>query len=154
MMLEQTITVATFNDGTKAEALKDRLIDEGLHADFVDESSTQQLWFWTSDPRAHMRVRVHKSELDRAHALIEEWSKDANSPVRDAVRCPQCGSSRIEYPAMSRRTTSTFFFAILLAMKIFPREYYCEACQFTWPDKVPETPNLDPLNWPRGKEKG
>lgn len=150
MMLEQTITVATFNDAAQAEALKDRLIDKGLHADILDESGTQQIWFWTSDPKAHMRVRVQKDDLDRANALIEEWSRNNDSVLSGAVRCPQCGSSRVEYPAMSRRTTGTFFFSALLAAKIIPREYYCESCQYTWPDKVPEQPDLDPLNWPRG----
>ena len=69
--------------------------------------------------------------------------------MAQAVRCPQCGSSRIEYPQFSRRTAGSMFFALLSAAHLIPREYYCENCQFTWPDKVAPEIDRDALNWPR-----
>ena len=81
-----------------------------------------------------MQVQVRKEEYETAKKLVSEWEKDG--VMSQAVRCPQCGSSRIEYPQFSRRTAGSMFFALLSAAHLIPREYYCEDCQFTWPDKV------------------
>jgi hypothetical protein len=144
--VEQLITVATFNEPEPAEVLKDRLDEAGMHADVMDESSTQAALFVGREPRAHMRVRVRKEEFDHARQLVAGWEPEG--VMAKAVRCPQCGSSRLEYPQFSRRTAGSVFFALLSAAHLIPREYYCEDCQFTWPDKVAlETPR-DTLNWP------
>jgi hypothetical protein len=145
--MEQTLTLATFNEKPPAEALKDRLIEAGLHADLVDDAGAQALFFMSRHPRANMIVRVRKEEYEKAKSLLQEWEKDG--VLAEAVRCPQCGSSRIEYPQFSRRTAGSMFFALLSAAHLIPREYYCEDCQFTWPDKVTAEIDRDALNWPR-----
>jgi transposase-like protein len=94
-----------------------------------------------------MKVHVHKEEYEQAKKLVQEWEKEG--VMTQAVRCPQCGSSRIEYPQFSRRTAGSMFFALLSAAHLIPREYYCEDCQFTWPDKVIPDVDRDALNWPR-----
>lgn len=149
-MMEQLITVATFNSEPPAEALRNRFLDAGMHAEILDESGTQAIFFSTLEPKAYMRVRVHKQDNERAKAMIKEWDvKDG--VLREAVRCPQCGSSQIEYPQFSRRTGMAWFFGLLAAMRLIPREYFCEDCKFEWPDKPPENLKLDPLNWPRSR---
>jgi hypothetical protein len=145
--MEQIITVATFNEAGPAEALKDRLDNAGLHAEAMDESGAQAIFFMSRDPRAHMRVRVRKEEFEIAKTMIRDWEKDG--VMSQAVVCPQCGSSRVEYPQFSRRTAGSVFFALLSAAHLIPREYYCEDCQFTWPDKVTPEVERDALNWPR-----
>jgi len=145
--MEQLITVATFNDADPAEALKDRLIEAGLEAEMIDESGAQAIFFVGKEPRAHMRVRVHKKDFETAKKVIAGW--EAEGVMSEAVRCPQCGSSRVEYPQFSRRTAGSIFFALLSAAHLIPREYYCEDCQFTWPDKVEPEQQRDALNWPR-----
>ncbi len=147
-MLEQMITVATFNSEAPAEALKDKFLDAGLRAELFDESGTQAIFFSTAHPRAHMRVRVPKVDNERALALMSEWNK-TETFMQEAVRCPQCGSSQIEYPQFSRRTGMAFFFGVLAAVHFIPRHYFCEDCKFEWPDKEPVKPNLDVLNWPK-----
>jgi transposase-like protein len=145
--MEQTLTIATFNDHAPAEVLKDRFLDAGLHADLSDDAGSQAIFFLSKHPRANMRIRVRKEEYERAKKLLQEWEKDG--VMSQAVRCPQCGSSRIEYPQFSRRTAGSMFFALLSAAHVIPREYYCEDCQFTWPDKVVPDVDRDALNWPR-----
>jgi hypothetical protein len=145
--MEQTMTLAAFNEAAPAEALKDRLIESGLHAEFTDDSGTQAIFFLSRQPRAHMLVRVRKEEYERAKGLTLEWEKEG--VLAEAVRCPQCGSSRIEYPQFSRRTAQSIVFSLLTAAHLIPREYYCEDCQFTWPDKVKPAVDRDALNWPR-----
>ena len=145
--MEQIITVATFNEAAPAEALKDRFDKAGLHADVMDDSGTQAFLYMSMHPRAHMHVQVRKEEFETAKKLLREWEKDG--VMSQAVRCPQCGSSRVEYPQFSRRTAGSIFFALLSAAHLIPREYYCEDCQFTWPDKVAPEIDRDALNWPR-----
>jgi hypothetical protein len=144
--MEQTITVATFNDAAPAEVLKDRLHNSGLHAEVIDDSGAQAVFFMSRHPRAHMKVHVRKEEYENAKNLVRDWEKDG--VMSEAVRCPQCGSSRVEFPQFSRRTAGSIFFAMLAAIHLIPREYYCEDCQFTWPDKVKTDVPRDALNWP------
>jgi len=79
--------------------------------------------------------------------MVQGW--ESEGVMSQAVVCPQCGKSRIEYPQFSRRTAGSMFFALLAAAHLIPREYYCEDCQFTWPDKVAPEIDRDALNWPR-----
>ncbi|MCE9611810.1 MAG: SPOR domain-containing protein [Chthoniobacter sp.] len=146
--MEQNITVATFNDRAPAEKIAQRLRDAGLHADIYDESNEQKWKLFNLHPRAHMRVRVHSSEEERAHALVKEWH-ETEGALTDAVHCPECGSSKIEFPQFSRRTLMGALPAALAATGVIAKEYYCEDCHFTWPDEVKPEPLLDALNWPR-----
>jgi hypothetical protein len=145
--MERIVTVATFNERGPGEALKDRFCEAGLDAEMEDESTAQSILLLNRKPRAQIRVRVQEEEVERAKELIQEWETDG--VMSQAVCCPQCGSSRIEYPQFSRRILGSTFFALLTAAHLIPREYYCEDCHFTWPDKVPAKRDLDPLNWPR-----
>jgi transposase-like protein len=145
--MEQVMTIATFNESAPAEVLKDRLISAGLHAELTDDAGAQAIFFFNRHPRANMQVWVRKEEYEAAKKLTRDWEKDG--VMSQAVRCPQCGSSRIEYPQFSRRTAGSIFFALLSAMHLIPREYYCEDCQFTWPDQVIPEVDRDALNWPR-----
>ncbi|MHA3770671.1 hypothetical protein ACXR0O_03935 [Verrucomicrobiota bacterium sgz303538] len=147
--MEQFLTVATFNEREPADRIANRLRAAGFNADVFDESDAQRFLMLNLEPRAHMRVRVDKDEGDRAILLLDEWDK-ADGAMHDAVRCPQCGSSRIEYPQFSRRTLMSAFPAAAAAMGLVEREFYCENCQFTWPAEVKEQPKLDVLNWPEG----
>lgn len=144
--MEQVITLATFNEAGPAESLKDRLHDAGFHAEVMDDSSAQAIFFMNRHPKAHMHVQVRKEEFDTARTRLRDWESDG--VMSQAVRCPQCGSSRIEFPQFSRRTAGSMFFAMLSAAHLIPREYYCEDCQFTWPDKVVAEVERDALNWP------
>lgn len=147
--MEKTFTVATFNDRAPAEALTARLREAGFDADVFDESSAQKWLMLNMKPRAHMRVRVPNAEGERALQTLREWP-DAATLLAEAVHCPQCRSSRIEYPQFSRRTLMSAFPAAAAAAGLIERQYYCEACGYTWEaePKAPET--LDILNWPEG----
>ncbi len=146
--MEQLMTLATFNENSKAEPLKERLKGAEIWSEIYDESAAQKTWFMTNEPKAHIRLRVKKEDFENAQKLLKDW--DATEGVlRDAVRCPECGSSRIEYPQFSRRTGVSAGFALLASTGIIDRTYYCENCQFTWPDKPTEKPDLDVLNWPK-----
>ena len=101
--MDQLLTIATFNDREPADRLTTRLRDAGFNADVFDESAAQKWLLLNLKPRAHMRVRVPKADGDRAMQQLRDWDA-ADGAMKEAIRCPQCGSSRIEYPQFSRRT--------------------------------------------------
>jgi predicted RNA-binding Zn-ribbon protein involved in translation (DUF1610 family) len=144
--MEQLITVATFNEREPADHIAARLRETGINAEVYDESHEQRAKFLNLHPRAHMRVRVHSAEQTRAKALLDEWV-GSESVLAQSVKCPECGSSQIEFPQFSRKTLMGALPAIAANFGVIAKEYYCESCHFTWPDEVKEEPDLDRLNW-------
>jgi hypothetical protein len=125
------VTIATFNDPAKAKDLKARFHRAGLHADIHNEGPLQQVGFM-SRPQANAKVMVEDNDFERAQSLMVEW--EATDPVIASalIRCPQCGSSRIEYPQMTRKFMTPALVAVLCALRIIPKEFYCQDCHFTW----------------------
>ena len=124
------VTVATFNEPSKAEPLKQKLEKTGIHAEICDESKYEWFWFVTR-PLAGIRLKVHKKDFEKARQWIREWDR-AEGVLRDAVRCPQCGDSRIEYPQLTRKFITPSIASVLFALRIFQKEFYCQDCHFTW----------------------
>jgi len=147
--METLITVATFNTREPAEQIASRLRDSGLHGEIYDESNEQKWKLFNLHPRAHMRVRVPAPEVERANAQLSVWRTAADPILAQAVRCPECGSSNIEFPQFSRRTLMGALPAALAATGILAQEFYCESCHFTWPAETKPEPDLDILNWPK-----
>ncbi len=145
--MESFVTVAAFNEREPADLLAARMRQSGFSADVHDESQEQKLKFFNLTPRAHLQVRVPSGEEDRALATLAEWSSD---PVLSAaVRCPECGSLRVEFPQFSRKTIVGALPAVLAAAGVIEKNYFCLACNHTWPPKAPAPePKLDRLNWP------
>lgn len=125
------VTIATFNEPAKAKQLTTRFREAGVHADVHNESQLQQVGFM-SKPQANAKVLVDDKDFEKAQGLMVEW--EATDPViaEALIRCPQCGSSRIEYPQMTRKFITPALVGILCALKIIPKEFYCEDCHFTW----------------------
>jgi hypothetical protein len=147
--MDQYLTVATFNAQEPAERLVARLRAAHFDADLFDESQAQKWLLLSLTPHAHMRVRVPKQEGDRALQTLRDWDA-VDGALRDAVQCPQCRSSRIEYPQFSRRTLMGALPVAAAAAGMIERQYYCEACGFTWDANPKPEPELDVLNWPKG----
>jgi len=125
------VTIATFNEPAKAKRLKERFQQAGLKADIHNEGHLQQVAFM-SRPQANVKVLVEDDDFERAQQLMQEW--EANDPdiASAIVRCPQCGSPRIQYPQLTRKFLTPAMASLLFALKIFPKEFYCEDCHFTW----------------------
>jgi rubredoxin len=147
--MEQLITVATFNEREPAEQIAARLRQAGLKAEVYDESDEQKWKLFNLNPRAHMRVRVHSAEEERALAVLVEW-RHTEPALAQGIYCPECGSSRVEFPQFSRRTILGALPAALAATGVIAQEFYCESCHYTWPPVKPADPDLDILNWPKG----
>jgi hypothetical protein len=125
------VTIATFNEPAKAKRLKERFQETGLKADVHNEGHLQQVAFMAR-PQANVKVLVDDDAFERAQELMVQWEQTDPDIASAIIRCPQCGSSRIEYPQMTRKAFTPAVASILFALKIFPKEFYCEDCHFTW----------------------
>jgi transposase-like protein len=125
------VTIATFNEPAKAKHLKERFQRAGLKADIHNEGHLQQVAFM-SKPQANVKVQVDDDNFERAQNLMVEWETTDPDIASAIIRCPQCGSSRIEYPQLTRKAITPAMAGVLFALKIFPKEFYCEDCHFTW----------------------
>ena len=144
------IPIASFDEKDKAAVLRDRLQAAGVRAEVYDESALQKFWFM-SEPLAGQKVRVEEQDFDRAMHLLSDL--DAKEHVlRDAVRCPECGSSRVEYPQFTRKFITTTLVEIFCTTKLLEKQFYCFDCHHTWPKEAATPPDLDILGWPREKE--
>ena len=144
--MEQLLTVATFNEREPADHIATRLRESGIFAEVHDESNEQKWHLFNLHPRAHMRVRVHTEDESRSLALLDQWHH-ADPALSQAIHCPECGSSRIEFPQFSRRTLMGALPAALAATGVIAQEYYCQSCQFTWPAETKAEPELDSMHW-------
>ena len=131
------VTIATFNEPAKAKHLKTRFQEAGVKADVHNEGHLQKMAFM-SQPQASAKVQVHEDDFEKANQLMLEWEA-SDAEVGSAIRCPQCKSPRIEYPQLTRKFITPGIASILFALKIFPKEFYCQDCHFTWTNE-PEHP--------------
>ncbi len=144
------MSIAAFDHLEPAEHLAARLREAGFHAEVQDESAAQKWQLYNMHPRAHLRVVVLEEDAVASTKQITAWDA-ADGALTGAARCPECGSLRVEYPQFSRRTLMGALPAALAAAGVIERDFYCEACQFTWPEHEAPKPDLDSLYWSKGK---
>ncbi|MBA4148000.1 MAG: DUF2007 domain-containing protein [Verrucomicrobia bacterium] len=152
------MSVASFEDKPKAEEVRNRLEQAGIHAEVYDESKIQKYWF-LSEPHASEKVRVNEEDFEKAREVLKAFDGN-DTPCGGAVRCPECSSCRVEYPQFTRKFITPTLIEIFTVMAPgMKRRFYCEDCHATWA-REPEAPTeawggdeIDPLGWPRKKEQ-
>lgn len=128
------VIIATFNDTGNAKRLRDRLVEAGVKAEVTSEGQLQQVAAGAAK-KANVKLSVADDDFEKAQGLLVDW--EATDPsLAAAVRCPQCKSSRIQYPQLTRKFLTPAIMGVLLALKIFPKEFYCDDCHFTWSDQA------------------
>lgn len=127
-------TIATFNSPEQAEPLKQQLEQAHIHAEIEDETMMERLWF-VAHPLASIRVKVPVEDYENAQKLMRVWDTE-NGVLQNAIRCPECGSSRIEYPQYTKNSVlPNVLGGVLSGLGLLEREFYCRDCQYTWPRK-------------------
>jgi hypothetical protein len=150
------VTIATFNDSTKARQLKRRFQEAGVRADVHNEAPLQQVGFM-SRPQANAKVMVDDADFEKGQkgqSLMIEWEATDPDIATALVRCPQCSSSNIEYPQMTRKFMTPALVGVLCALKVITKEFYCQDFHYTWSNH--EEPTIGRL-WHRffpGSESG
>lgn len=143
----KTETVATFNELSQAVPVKMRLQAAGVDAAIYDERKIQRYWFM-SEPLAGVRLNVALPDYERATRLLAEWDK-MEGILCQAVHCPQCYSSRVEYPQVTRKFMSPNVVEVLFAFRLMQRKFYCLDCHNTWTKESPIHEEFDLLGWPK-----
>lgn len=126
------IPVALFNDRAEAEPVQQRLLQAGVLAEIHDELRLEKLWF-VPKRDAGARVEVSVRQFERAEQLLLDWDA-AEGLMHEAIRCPECGSLRVDYPQFARNSLLTnLAVGLMTEVGLVERDYYCEDCHFTWP---------------------
>ncbi len=137
------ITVAIFNDRSRAEPLQHRLAEHGIRAEIHDELRLEKLWF-VSKPGAGVRLEVPANEFEKCEKLLAEWDEKEGA-LRDAIRCPECKSFRVQFPQFAHRSViPNVVMGFLASVGRVEKEYYCEDCHYTWPKEGSKPSKLRP----------
>lgn len=125
------MSIASFDDLEPATLLARRLTEEGYEAVARSDAGEQFWQHFNMHPRAHNHVMVQSGVAEEAMQKIKEL--DASEQLlAGAIICPQCGSTRIEYPQFSRWSPTGSLPAIAATVGLIDREFYCAACHYTW----------------------
>jgi ribosomal protein S27AE len=149
------VPVATFNDCARAEPIQKQLVRAGVDAKINDELF-EKLWF-VSPKEADVRIDVALDQADRAQQLLLEWDA-AEGILRDAIRCPECGSLQVHYPQFAHRALMpNLLMGFLAKIGLVEKEYYCEKCHYTWPKDGTKRsilyPHREPYHFVNGIEQ-
>ena len=85
-------------------------------------------------PFAAARINVPASDYQNARRLLRLWDA-SDGAVRNAIHCPECGSSRVQYPQFTRKFFLPNLVGILSVLGLVEKKFYCEDCQCTWSGK-------------------
>jgi hypothetical protein len=147
------LTVATFHEKEHAQPVLQRLKDAGIPARLCDETKMQKFWFMSKPLAAH-KICVEEADFDRATQFLKE-AHMSEGLMANAVCCPQCGSSQIEYPQTTRKFFIPTLVEIAFPTGVTQKQYYCEACHYTWAPVEEPLPQdwggeeVDALGWKR-----
>src|SRR2546426_7258306 len=137
------IPVAHFSGHAKAEPLRQRLAQTGVQAEVHEELRLEKLWF-VSKGGAGARLEVPAQQFQRACQVLLEWDA-AEGALRDAIRCPECKSLRVDYPQFTRKFfIPNLAMGLMAAMGAMKKEYYCQDCHYTWPKEGTKPSALRP----------
>ncbi len=127
-----SLTIATFNTEEAAIVIRNRLRESGIPAELHDQKMLQRVWF-LAKPYAAYHIEVPQEHLEPAQRLMSDWQAD-EAALSEALRCPECGSLKVEYPQMSRKfITPTLVAHGLALLGILHHRFYCVECHHTWP---------------------
>jgi len=125
------IRLALFPDSKAASPVRDRLVAEGIRAEVHHELHLQRLWF-VSPRAAGARLEVPADSWNKAVRLVRDW-EIGSTLLTGAIRCPDCGSMRVDYPQYTPKSFLTnLAIGMLAELRLIERQYYCEECHCMW----------------------
>jgi hypothetical protein len=150
------VPIVLFNDRAKAQPIRQRLIESGFNAEFNESHALRKLWF-VSGASCGVRIDVPAKQFARAEERLLDWD-EAEGSLREAIRCPECHSLRVEYPQYAKHSLLTnLALGLLASIGLVEKDYYCEDCHFTWPKEGlrprRDRPHLAPLYFIDGIEQ-
>ena len=123
--------VAIFENVSDGRLLEMDLKERGFEARTYNDRLLQYFLF-LCPPHATIRVQVRGNDFKNAAYFVDHQSA-TSALLQRAIRCPSCGSLRVQYPQMTRK----FFLPTLLLhlgiiFRVIVHEAYCESCHWLW----------------------
>jgi hypothetical protein len=129
------LDLAACHRHSQADSLKSALESAGVEVRLRDERKLQRFWFMAPQ-KAGIHVQVRRKSYEKAASTLEKHDHGK----RKVIRCPSCHSSRVQYPALTRKNILPAFIGwILVLLRVQDHKYYCEDCHYTWPQPKADT---------------
>lgn len=135
--MSDPVSIATFDTLPPAEKLASLLTEKGLEAGVHNETADQTLRFFAGTHHAQFRVQVPPDQMTQALTEVANLpplpaDRAFECPATNVIRCPECGSTRIEFPQFSRNTIIGALPAIAASVGLVEQDFFCQSCHHTW----------------------
>jgi hypothetical protein len=124
--------IASFDRPEPAEIVAARLRDTCFQALVLDTSGES---YWSTaglKVRGQYKVMVPLVQAERAVSWLREFDA-AEKLLAAALRCPQCGSTRVEYPQRALRQSRQLF---EVTAPLDENDSQCSRCNGVWREEA------------------
>lgn len=123
--------VAIFENANDGQMLEMDLKNKGFETrTYVDK--LLQYFLFLCPPHATIRVEVRANDFKNVTCLLDH-EPAASGLLQRAIRCPSCGSLRVQYPQMTRRfLLPTLLLHLGIIFRFIAHQAYCESCHWLW----------------------
>ena len=123
--------IAIFENPGDGQLLEMDLKNKGFDARTYNDKLLQ-FFLFLCPPHATIRVQVRGNDFKNA-AYFVDHEPAASALLQKAIRCPSCGSLRVQYPQMTRRyLLPTLLLHLGIIFRVIVHEAYCESCHWLW----------------------
>jgi hypothetical protein len=123
--------VAIFENLSDGLLLEMDLRNKGFEARTYNDRLLQYFLF-LCPPHATVRVQVRGNDFKNATYFLDH-APATSALLRKAIRCPSCGSLRVQYPQMTRKfLLPTLLLHLGIIFRVIVHEAYCESCHWLW----------------------
>jgi len=125
------ITVAMFENVNDGQMLETALKNKGFAARTYNDRLLQ-LFLFLCPPHATFRVQVRGTDSENLTDVLDQ-EPATSALLQKAIRCPSCGSLRVQYPQMTRKFfLPTLVLHLGIIFRVIEHEAYCESCHCLW----------------------
>ena len=133
------VTVAMFENAGDGQMLEAVLRDKGFEARTFNDKLLQ-LFLFLCPPHVTFRVQVRDNDFNNARDFLDR-EPATSAFLKKGIRCPSCGSLRVQYPQMTRKFfLPTVLLHLGIIFRVIEHECYCESCHFLWNLQKDESP--------------
>jgi len=125
------VSVAIFENISDGRMLEMDLKNKGF-ATRTYNDKLLQCFLFLCPPHATIRVQVRGNDFKNVTYLLGH-ELATSVLLQRAIRCPSCGSLRVQYPQMTRRfLLPTLLLHLGIIFRVIVHEAYCESCHWLW----------------------
>lgn len=126
------VTLQVFQYSSEAQIIKGRLEAEGIPVFLRDEFTIDTDPF-LSQAIGGVKLRVEEKDEAKAREVLNDISTYSFDDAGEALHCPNCDSTKIDYVTTVRDAKSIAAFALSILVVALPihtkYEYRCEECK-------------------------